>query len=69
MAKKDLNIAPDTALDTAPDVAFVATPQNTPVPGGGRYRWSDTAPHWIEIDEVGQPMVNTPAPTPVTLGA
>ena len=23
-----------------------ATPENTPVPGGGSWRWSDTAPHW-----------------------
>ena len=25
----------------------VATPENTPVPGGGSWRWSDTAPHWV----------------------
>ncbi len=31
------------------------TPENTPVPGGGRYRWSDIAPHWTEIDEDGNP--------------
>ena len=28
-------------------VAVVATPENTPVPGGGSWCWSDTAPHWL----------------------
>lgn len=23
------------------------TPENTPVPGGGSWCWSDTAPHWV----------------------
>ncbi|WP_180125671.1 hypothetical protein [Rhodoferax sp. BLA1] len=32
------------------------SPENTPVPGAGRYRWSDTAPHWVEVDEAGQPI-------------
>jgi len=38
------------------------TPESIPVPGGGRYRWSDTAPHWVEIDENGAP-VPEPAAT------
>lgn len=33
--------------DTTPPAAPQATPENTPVPGGGSWRWSDTAPHWI----------------------
>jgi hypothetical protein len=40
------------------------TPESIPMPGGGRYRWSDSAPHWVEIDEDGNPVA-----TPVTLGA
>lgn len=23
------------------------TPENTPIPGGGSWCWSDTAPHWV----------------------
>jgi hypothetical protein len=57
MAKKELNIAPVATP--------VATPENTPVPGGGRYRWSDTAPHWTEIDEDGAPVVAAPTELPV----
>jgi hypothetical protein len=41
-------------VDTAPAVqpntpvaVDVPTPENTPVPGGGSWRWSDTAPHWL----------------------
>lgn len=41
---------------TAP---IVATPENTPVPGGGRWRWSDTLPGWVEVTE-------PPAAKPVT---
>ena len=42
------------------------TPESIPVPGGGRYRWSDSEdPHWVEIDEDGNPV----DPTPTTLGA
>jgi hypothetical protein len=52
--------------DTIPAQAAqpTPTPENTPVPGGGRYRWSDTAPHWTEIDEDGHPVATTD-----TLGA
>ena len=55
--------------NTPEPVAGKPTPENTPVPGGGRYRWSDTAPHWVEIDEDGNPINATAAPTPATLGA
>ena len=53
---------PDTP---AVEAAFIATPDTVPVPGGGRYRWSDTAPHWTEIDADGTPMPAT-APTSLT---
>jgi hypothetical protein len=39
------------------------TPENTPVPGGGRWRWSDVPPHWVEIDENGEPV---PVPAAAT---
>lgn len=42
------------------------TPENTPVPGGGRYRWSDSAPHWTEIDEDGNPVPVASAETPTS---
>lgn len=30
-----------------PPAAPAATPENTPIPGGGSWRWSETAPHWL----------------------
>jgi len=27
------------------------TPENTPLPGGGRWAWSDEAPHWWRLPE------------------
>ena len=52
MAKKDVNIAADTATDTEPDTVR-STPENTPVPGGGRWRWDATKPGWAEVDAEG----------------
>lgn len=46
------------ALDLMAPAEQPATPANTPVPGGGSWRWSDTAPHWLP---------NTPAPEPQPL--
>lgn len=28
----------------------VRTPENTPVPGGGRWRWDIAAPGWVDLD-------------------
>lgn len=33
------------------NAAPVATPENTSVPGGGRWAWSDTLPGWVEVPE------------------
>ncbi len=38
------------------------TPENTPIPGGGRWRWSDALPGWIEVLESGTP---EPATAPI----
>jgi hypothetical protein len=35
-----------------------ATPENTPVPGGGRWCWDATLPGWAEVLEA-------PAPVPL----
>lgn len=35
------------------------TPENTPLPGGGSYRWSESLPGWVEYCD-GMP-VATPA--------
>lgn len=45
-----------------------ATPENTPIPGGGRWRWDIALPGWVEIDDAGNPVpVATPAAaTPVS---
>lgn len=37
-----------------------ATPDNTPVPGGGRWLWDITLPGWVEVADP------TDSPTPVT---
>lgn len=28
----------------------IPTPENTPVPGGGRWRWDIAAPGWMDVD-------------------
>lgn len=44
------------------------TPENTPLPGGGSYRWSESLPGWVEyydgapVDAQPSPQTN-PAPT------
>jgi hypothetical protein len=44
------------------DLAPTATPENTPIPGGGRWRWDATLPGWVEV-------VENPAPTPAAAPA
>lgn len=44
-----------------PTAQSAATPANTPVPGGGSWCWSDTAPHW-------RPNTPTPEPQPLQPG-
>ena len=39
------------------------TAENTPVPGGGRWRWSIALPGWVEIDDAGNPLPPAPIPT------
>lgn len=61
MAKKqELATAatPDSAVAVAaaPVDPSIPTPENTPVPGGGRWRWDITKPGWVEIDENGVPI-------------
>ncbi len=34
----------------AATAATVPTPDNTPLPGGGRYRWDIAAPGWVDLD-------------------
>jgi hypothetical protein len=50
----------------APD-APLATPENTPVPGGGSWHWDDTLPGWAEnvIADIAEQSV-TANPTPET---
>ena len=63
MARITTRQADDQPVDTvaqddvpaAPPIATlpVARPETTPIPGGGRWVWSDTEPHWV------------PAPDPI----
>ena len=32
------------------DAPSKPTPDNTPLPGGGRYRWDDALPGWVDQD-------------------
>ena len=38
------------------------TPENTPVPGGGRWRWDITAPGWVDVDAPAEPTANPTQP-------
>lgn len=38
----------------------IKTPENTPVPGGGRWRWDIALPGWVEVLEDPEP-----APVPI----
>ncbi len=38
------------AISTEP-VQEGPTPENTPVPGGGRWRWDINKPGWVDLDK------------------
>ncbi len=42
--------------ELTPVDSSIPTPENTPVPGGGRWRWDITKPGWTEVDENGMPV-------------
>lgn len=42
-------------VDTAPEAASKPTPENTPPPGGGRWRWDIALPGWVDTDAAPQP--------------
>lgn len=47
--------------------ATLATPENTPVPGGGSWHWDDTLPGWVEnviADSAEQPVAANLTPAP-----
>ena len=44
---------------------ITATPENTPIPGGGRWRWSSTLPGWVEVLEDPAPVPAAPADQPL----
>jgi hypothetical protein len=49
------------------DTTPAATPENTPIPGGGRWRWSDALPGWVEVLEDPAPAPTAPANQPLEL--
>jgi hypothetical protein len=42
-----------------------ATPENTPIPGGGRWRWDIALPGWVEVLE--NPAPKAPADQPIEM--
>lgn len=38
------------------------TPDNTPLPGGGSWRWDDALPGWVSNDAYVPPQDSAPAP-------
>lgn len=38
------------AMTTAPVPERQASPDNTPIPGGGRWAWDDVAGQWVSRD-------------------
>ena len=38
------------AVTSAPSAARQANPDNTPIPGGGRWAWDDVGGQWISRD-------------------
>lgn len=57
--KKDTSAVVDAA-------AIVATPENTPVPGGGSWRWDADQAGWVPNAPYAPPPVNV-APAPVAV--
>lgn len=50
-----------TAPPPAEPAAPLATPENTPLPGGGRWMWDATLPGWAEVTEPAAEPVATPS--------
>ncbi len=57
---------PATAMTAEkPTTKPARTPENTPVPGGGRWHWDQEACAWAEVTEPASP-VQTAAPITAT---
>lgn len=70
--KKDPAAAADTASVNSPDdpvqgatsinaAPEPATPENTPPPGGGSWRWDITKPGWVRPNAAPDAAADTPA--------
>ena len=42
----------------------IPTPENTPVPGGGSWKWDDALPGWVENAPYAPPLAASFAATP-----
>lgn len=53
-----------------PDAAPPRTPENTPLPGGGRWRWDEATANWAEmVDDVPAAAPDQAEPTPTATDA
>lgn len=50
--------AMEPLINATPIAAPVATAENTPVPGGGRWRWNATLTQWDAVPDEAQPEAN-----------
>jgi len=49
MAKTSNPTDPRVNNPAPPTVINAATPDNTPIPGGGRWRWDIALPGWVDV--------------------
>lgn len=58
-AADGVNSTPESTAPAPVINADAATPENTPVPGGGRWRWDIALPGWVDVD------ATEPLPQPI----
>jgi hypothetical protein len=58
MAKSDINAAQVTVIASAAQQSMPAAPDNTPVPGGGRWAWDYSLACWVDLDAPATPATN-----------
>ena len=50
--------ATDGDTSAVQDAAPIATPENTPVPGGGSWTWDEAIPNWVPSAPYAPPAIS-----------